>query len=123
MRALEAGSKTIHVNAAVDIWAIGVIAFELLTGERVFPPAAVSSSGSDAAVKAALLGRTLLPWEGASDAAKGRQEKLRGLRRTVLKCLARDPTARPTSDTLLQSWEHAFDNMQSRGSTLSTASG
>ena len=35
--ALEAGCHTIHVDAAVDIWAIGVIAFELLTGERAFP--------------------------------------------------------------------------------------
>lgn len=34
--ALEAGCHTIHVDAAVDIWAIGVIAFELLTGERAF---------------------------------------------------------------------------------------
>eukprot|EP00892_Ulva_mutabilis_P008637 jgi/Ulvmu1/6145/UM277_0004.1 len=58
IQALEAGDTTIIVDAAVDVWAIGVIAFELLTGERICATQNVS------AVQDALAGRSLLPWEG-----------------------------------------------------------
>ena len=111
VRALEAGSRTIRVDAAVDIWAIGVIAFELLTGERAFPGA----MGSEAAAQEAIAGRVPLPWEGRSGVVEMRLRKLRGMRRTVLQCLDRDPAQRPSSEALLQSWDHTFDNMFTRG--------
>ena len=36
IHALEAGRKTTEVSGAVDIWAVGVIAFELLSRRRAF---------------------------------------------------------------------------------------
>ena len=118
----EAGSQTIHVDAAVDIWAIGVIAFELLTGERTFPSTTTTPAESEAAARDALAGRAPLPWEGSGEAARERLEKLRGLRRTVLRCLERDPAKRPTAEALLQSWDHTFDNMHTRGTDWSIGS-
>jgi serine/threonine protein kinase len=90
--ALEAGQRGIVVDAAVDIWAIGVIAFELLAGERAFP----TGSRNLAQVRACLAGRAPLPWERGSAGAPARLKKMRGLKRTVrppplpsLCCLAR----------------------------------
>ena len=114
--ALDAGCRTIHVDAAVDMWAVGVIAFELLTGERAFPIHDMSAA-SESAVHEAIAGRALLPWEGDSESAQHRLVKLRGLRRTVMRCLDRDPAGRPTAAALVSSWDHTFDNMQTRGTT------
>ena len=111
---LEAGSRTIHVDSAVDIWAVGVIAFELLTGERAFSSVEANSAAQDA-----IAGRILLPWEGPSEATQQRLEKLRGLRRTVMRCLERDPARRPTAAALTSSWDHTFDNMQTMGTDWS----
>eukprot|EP00892_Ulva_mutabilis_P008634 jgi/Ulvmu1/6142/UM277_0001.1 len=109
IQALEAGDTTIIVDAAVDVWAIGVIAFELLTGERICATQNVS------AVQDALAGRSLLPWEGSGANTEQQLGKLRGLRRSVLRCLQRDPTKRPTAAALVRSWDHTFDNMQTQG--------
>ena len=121
VHALEEGSRTILVDSAVDIWAVGVIAFELLTGERAFPIHDMSAA-SESAVHEAIAGRALLPWEGDSESAQQRLAKLRGLRRTVMRCLDRDPSGRPTAAALVSSWDHTFDNMQTRGTTGSAAS-
>ena len=109
------------MESAVDIWSIGVIAFELLTGERAFPRHSVGAD-ADQAVQDAIAGRTLLPWEGPSADTAERLKKLRGLRRTVLRCLDRDPAKRPTALSLLSSWDHTFDNMQTRGTDWSAGS-
>ena len=119
---LEAGSRTIHVDAAVDIWAVGVIAFELLTGERAFPTHDMSAAESESAAQEAIAGRALLPWEGSSEATQQRLETLRGLKRTVTRCLDRNPANRPTAAGLVSSWDHTFDNMQTRGTDWSAAS-
>ena len=68
----------------MDIWAIGVIAFELLTGERVFPVvAAESQEACDERVKAGIAGRLPLPWEPKAEGCSERLAKMRGLKRTV----------------------------------------
>jgi len=122
VHALEAGSRTIHVDAAVDVWAVGVIAFELLTGERAFPIHDMSAAESANAAQEAIAGRALLPWEGTSDATQARLQKLRGLKRTVMRCLDRRPANRPTAAALVSSWDNTFDNMQTQGTDLTTAS-
>jgi hypothetical protein len=38
VEAFESGSTDIVADAAADIWALGLTAFEVFTGERVFPP-------------------------------------------------------------------------------------
>eukprot|EP00892_Ulva_mutabilis_P010421 jgi/Ulvmu1/7751/UM039_0059.1 len=51
--------------------------------QRSWPPSRVAAARSWA------IGRTQLPWEALSDGAKERLGKLRGLKRTVLRCLDR----------------------------------
>lgn len=97
------------VSGAVDIWAIGVIAFELLGKERVFPPEA-----TDETIIAALRGQAL-PWAAGVDRQAERCQKLRGLKRVVLACLERDESKFPSAEALLSSWEHVFDNMKTQG--------
>ena len=117
---MEAGKKTIHVDSAVDIWAVGVIAFELLTGERAFFTHSTSPQESNSATQEAIAGRVPLPWEGPNEATQQRLEKLRGLRRTVMRCLERDPARRPSSAALVSSWDHLFDNIQTMGTDWSS---
>lgn len=114
--ALEAGRRTIRADPAVDIWAIGVIAYELLSGERALPSSGLEPAEAEAAALDAISGRAALPWEGPEAAPQ--LEKLRGLKRTVLRCLERNPKRRPTAQALLESWDHTFDNMQSQGTVF-----
>lgn len=97
-------------TAEADMWALGVVAFELLSNERAFPPFAAPE-----AIRAALRGSTLLPWEQGAPGAEARRQKLRGLRGAVLGCLNRDPTLRPTAKTVLTAWNDVFDQLKSSG--------
>ena len=99
---------------------MGVIAFELLTGERVFNHVAMGVGPASAKLEtfAALAGRHQLPWESSD--AEQRLSKLRGLRRTVMRCLSRAPLQRPSARALLQTWEKTFDNMLLRDTNTFT---
>ena len=119
VHALESGSRSIEVHPALDIWSIGVIAFELLTGERAFSIHNMDTTESEQAAQEAIAGRVPLPWEGTSEGAQERLEKLRGMRRTVLRCLERDPAERPTAAALLSAWDTTFDNMHTWGTDWS----
>jgi serine/threonine protein kinase len=103
LQAFEAGEKTIHASPALDIWAIGVIAYELLTDTPVFDR---YTSRED--VISQLVGRKPLPWEdpATKDASL---RKLRMLKRSITKCLSREPKERPSAQALLDSWEKLFD--------------
>eukprot|EP00892_Ulva_mutabilis_P005855 jgi/Ulvmu1/3641/UM017_0055.1 len=96
----QPGAPTPRSHASADIWALGVVAYELAAGCHAFPPDA-----SPAAIRTALLGDTAasddaqplrLPWE-----QRGGARVLGMLRHSVLSCLARDPAARPTADELV----------------------
>lgn len=109
VHAIEAAAPTLVASAAVDMWALGVIAFELLTQHHPFPPKATRAS-----VRSQIAGRESLPWECKTDPQCARDlEMLRGLRRTVLKCLDRNPEKRPTAEALLSKWNHMFDQITS----------
>lgn len=110
--ALEAGNDTITVDPATDMWAVGVIAFELITGEQAFPEEGMDPTSARHGMLSALAGRAQLPWERPD--AEPHLAKLRGLRRTVMRCLSRDPQRRPSSQALLVSWELSFDHMMTR---------
>ena len=92
------------------MWALGVVAFELLTNERAFPDGTPPE-----AILSALRGDSPLPWEEGASGADARREKLRGLRRLVLPCLSRDPSQRPSAKSVLASWHSMFDDMKTRG--------
>jgi serine/threonine protein kinase len=102
------------VTSAADIWAIGVIAFELLTHERVF-----STAEADEEIFGALHGHRL-PWEAAVEGHVERCQKLRGLKSPVLACLSRDASRRPTAAALLASFGCMFDSMKTQGTVGSS---
>jgi serine/threonine protein kinase len=96
--------EVIKVEGAVDMWALGIIAFELLTQRRVFLPFEMDTDQ----IVGQLLGHEQLPWEGPDK--DNLLPKLRVLKRTVLACLARDPAQRPTAQALLGKWNNLFES-------------
>ena len=85
--------KPIAVHPSADIWALGVMAFEVLSGRRAM------QSISELYLFAS--GAQSYPWEAAPDAAAEPWRKLR-LWSLVEACLARDPAARPTAAMVVQ---------------------
>jgi serine/threonine protein kinase len=110
----EAGQSRIVVTPAADMWALGVIAYELLTETRVSPP------GSDRAeMNAMLMGRKPLPWEETDDAALARLRRLRRLKGTILQCLDRNPLGRPTAEGIVTAWNQMFDGLTTQAAVPS----
>lgn len=105
--AVERQERQVKADPAIDMWAIGVIAYELLTRARVFPPRLTRSE-----VRDQITGRAPLPWEDPEHRAEGLKQ-LRILKRTVLACLSREAKNRPTADRLLRSWNRLFDTFTS----------
>jgi serine/threonine protein kinase len=56
--AFDAGETHITVTGAADMWSLGVISFELLTGRRAFPKECHLDE-----VRAQVIGAKPLPWE------------------------------------------------------------
>jgi hypothetical protein len=84
-----------HVTCAAPVdWQWVHFRYELLTGSPAFPRMASKSSICDQ-----LAGRQPLPWE--YPASSEDLEKMKGLKRSVLCCLNRNPASRPTSEILL----------------------
>ena len=86
-------STLVTVEPGADIWALGVMAFEVLSGRRAM------QSISELYLFAS--GAQSYPWEAAPDAAAEPWRKLR-LWSLVEACLARDPAARPTAAMVVQ---------------------
>ena len=107
IQALEAHQRVLVADASADMWALGVIAFELLSKQQTFP-----FGTRREAVFAAISGRVPLPWERPELEAQ-RAADLRGLRRSIMLCLSRDPAQRPSAARLLAVWNHMFDSWTS----------
>lgn len=105
IQADERGQQTMIVSGALDMWSLGVVAVELLTGERIFAPPLKENEA-----RAQLLGSTPLPWEDPV-LQKNILPKLKLLKRSVLMCLERDPAKRPTSRELLGAWNGLFESV------------
>lgn len=56
--AFDAGERCTAVSGATDMWALGVIAYELLTCKRAFPRALKQDQ-----IRAQVVGAKPLPWE------------------------------------------------------------
>lgn len=104
----------IVADDAADMWALGLVAFELLSEAAVFP--ALLTSHDDIIDR--LCGRKQLPWEEEDSAAAAKLRALAGLRRGVVGCLERSPNDRPTSESVRMSWRRLFEQR-----TTETAAG
>ena len=89
-----AARKPIAADPAVDIWALGVVAYEALTDSVVFPPSARASRDACAAAHSS----APYPWESGR---RDKQLSQCNLCEVVVACLARDPSARPSARELL----------------------
>jgi serine/threonine protein kinase len=102
--AYEAKELRVLADPSADVWSLGIIAYELLTDTPVFGRGATAASVFDQ-----ITGRAELPWESVEQKDAGFR-KLRMLKRSVLKCLAREPAERPSAGELLGMWERLFDS-------------
>jgi serine/threonine protein kinase len=116
--AVEAKEKVALASTATDMWALGVVAFELLTRTRAFQPRMPTS-----AIRDQLVGRKPLPWEG-KDRGKRRAllRQLRILKPSVMACLSRQPEERPSAEELLRNWNRLFDHVTAATSPTVSAS-
>ena len=93
--AARAASAAAAAHPAADIWAFGVISFELLTNSPAFSHGSTRKQIADQ-----ISGRAGgLPWEagGPGEPEDPRLALLRGMRPLVLQCLSRNPTERPAA--------------------------
>ena len=96
--------KPIAVHPSADIWALGVMAFEVLSGRK-----AVASM-----TKIDLFASEKLPypWEEAPDTEREPWRKLR-LWALVKACLSRAPDVRPTAAAVVQRLELTWQSTTS----------
>lgn len=128
--AVECSTAVWPAAAAADVWAIGVLAYELLTRQPAFPQAfpcafdaAVPEPAAGAhtescgaglqeharrAVRDQLLGRSPLPWEAEAPGAEARLACMGRFRDSVLRCLSRGPQQRPSAEGLLKLWREVY---------------
>ena len=96
---MQRGERRVITNAAVDVWALGVMAFELLTRSRVFLP------GTRQLVEETMLGQHLLPWEDTADPEYGaNMRRLGWMKKGVLSMLERNPEDRAKLPGVLKDW-------------------
>jgi serine/threonine protein kinase len=93
IKAAESSRRSVVVDASADVWALGVIALELVTRERAFPEFPGDADIAEAerfknVICDCLLGRKKFPWEGDGAEARHVGEELRSLKRTV-RCVYR----------------------------------
>ena len=98
LAAKEDGACTVTVDGAADMWALGVVAFELLSKRRTF-----AAGTPEAEIRDMLRGRLPLPWEQEEPRA------LRTLKHSVLQCLSRDAALRPTAAQVAGTWRNLLD--------------
>jgi serine/threonine protein kinase len=104
IQAFHNGATSIVADSAADIWAIGVMTFELVTHRRAFN----CFTWPKFDVILAALGKRVYDWESEVGTFKNVPE-LRILRKVVHACLQRDPVDRPSARDLLKMLNSLYD--------------
>ena len=109
LRAFDAEEK-ITVQPSQDIWALGVMLYEIITQGPTFPPGTQASALYECAS-----GRQQYPWEAdaALSDAQWRRSRLRGV---ASLCLARDAAQRPSAREISQKLAQMSSATTSHGS-------
>jgi serine/threonine protein kinase len=120
VRACANGETSIRVEHSVDIWAFGVIAFELLTQRRAF-----STRLPEALIWEQIMGRIALPWEAMAvqeqTRAPEKNNHFRALAKgAILECLHRAPSQRPTAKALVAALRALLDIAPGSGHLIAT---
>jgi serine/threonine protein kinase len=80
VRALQAGKFQIKVDPSSDFWALGMVAYELLTRSRAF-----ASGMNQDEICSLITGKAPLPWE-VEATKRDTPNKLKQLKPSVLRC-------------------------------------
>jgi serine/threonine protein kinase len=104
LKEVEQGVMHVSARTAADMWAVGVIAYELAVKHRAFTPMLWPRS----AVMEAAMGLRPYPWESEVGTFANIPE-LRALGRIVRACLARSPDRRPSAEEFLAAMNHMYD--------------
>lgn len=114
LHALHAGARTITSDAASDIWAIGVITYELVLG----CPAFTAREWTREQLTQAALGQHAYPWEVPGHPGQFRHiPEARALSSALRACLNRSPSRRPTSAALSLRINQLFDDAATTSET------
>lgn len=90
---VQDGHVHVHASCSMDMWALGVIAYELAVRGPAFPVSLWPRS----AIMEAATGHRPYPWE-QKVGIFSKVPELCSLERIVQQCLARNPKKRPTAD-------------------------
>ena len=107
LHAVRAGEHTITSDPSADIWAIGVITYELVLGRPAFPARAWSREQLTQAAR----GQLAYPWEEPDQPGRFRHmPEARALSGALRACLNRRAARRPTAAALGRRFNHLFDD-------------
>ena len=112
----DRGQKQLLIEASFDVWSLGAIAHEVLTGTPVPTPLALR--GDNSSTNGHLEeGADPLGLDAACAAASGmgggcdNHQLLGPLAPTVYSCMSSEPTARPTVSAVLSAWQGILSHM------------
>jgi serine/threonine protein kinase len=92
------GLRSLPTTAEADIWSLGVVAYEVISGRRSF-----SAGTPDLEIHDMLAGRLPLPWDESDPT------QLRTAKHSVLECLSRNPHQRPSAENVHLVWSNLLD--------------